>query len=65
MAQKVVASKYKASAKKYLAMQGMGIGTACRDLEVAFREDDVLTLHHLSELVADSREALGIASPVF
>lgn len=63
VAQKVVASKYKASAKKYLAMQGMDIGAVCRDMDAAFREDDVLTLQHLSELVADSRDALGIAAP--
>ena len=64
VAQRVVAHKYKASAKKYLAMQGMPIEAICRDAEVSFREDDLLTLTHLRELAATYREKLDIRAPV-
>ena len=65
MAQMVVKHKYKTSAKQYLAMQGMPIQPVCRDQEVTFREDELETLIHMSELVEMHREEHGILVPEF
>jgi len=65
IAQMVVKNKYKTSAKRYLAMQGMPIQPVCRDQEVTFREDELATLTHMSELVEIQRKERSILVPEF
>ena len=63
IAQKVVAHKYKASAKVFLGMLGLPVEPVCRDQKETFREDDLLVLDHLQEAAEEQRAELGIAAP--
>lgn len=62
VANRVVGHKYKTSAKQYLAHQGVPILPVCRDHSVVMKEDEILTLRHLQEMVDGQRDMLGLMS---
>lgn len=62
IAQKVVAHKYKVSAKCYLRLLGLPLNSVCRDQHEIFLDDDLLVLDHLKETADEQRTELGIKS---
>lgn len=62
VANRAVGHMYKTSAKQYLALQGVPVLPVCRDQTVVLKEDDLLTLQHLQELVDVQRDMLGLMS---